>query len=287
MSIDIEITQEGLFKKALDYRTIIGNLGYGVYQNNRLDEGKIGDEFIVYDKNHIGRGISVTCGKDEKNKVVLRMLNPTCNEEIDVLYDMIERICSVWTKCVIMQDDEEIKLSDFAQWRNKMKGFNINSLNSFLEKMENMETLTLFSAMWQLDMGQEERKEILASDDPVKTYSKWLHRLQEMDIYFAIPRFYQTGDGLIGVYFITEDTRSAVPLVPAVPFGFTDENGKQITIDNWRVSFYSITADETIGDMLYGDFIERVKNGAKRYDGSRVIVEPMSDEQLKAVLKGG
>lgn len=287
MSIDIEINRKGLFKKALDYRTIIGNLGYGVYENNRLTEGKIGGEFIVYDKNHIGRGISVVCGRDEKSKVVLRLLNPTCNEEIDALYDMVERICSVWTKCVITQDDEEIKLSDFAEWRSKMKKFNGNSLNSFLEKMETMENLTLFSAMWQLDMGQVERKEILASDDPVKAYGEWLHRLQEMDIYFAMPRFYNTNEGLLGVYFITEDTLSTVPLVPVVPFGLTDENGKQVTVDNWRISFYSITADDTIGDMSYGDFIERVKDGAKRYDGSRIIVEPMSDEQLRAVLKGG
>ena len=284
MSVNVEITQKGLFKKVLDYRTIIGNLGYGVYENNRLDEGKISGDFIVYDKNHIGRGISVVCNKDEKNKVELRMLIPTCNEEIDVLYDMIERIFSVWRNSVIIQDDEEIKLSDFAEWRSKMKQFNGNSLNSFLEKMEN--TLTLFSAMWQLDMGQEERKEILASDNPVKAYSEWLHRLQEMDIYFAMPRFYQTDDGLIGVYFITEDTRSAVPLVPAVPFGLTDGSGKPVEINNWRASLYSLTKDETIGDMPYGDFIERVRDGAKRYDGSRVIIEPMSDEQLSAVLNG-
>lgn len=287
MSIDIEITQKGLFRKALDYRTIIGNLGYGIYENNRLDEDKIGGEFIVYDKNHIGRGISVICGKDEKNKVELRMLIPTCNEEIDVLYDMIERICSVWTKCVIIQDDEEIKPSDFSEWRNKMKLFNANSLNSFLEKSDTMETLALFSAMWQLDMGQEEREKILASGEPVKAYGEWLHSLQEMDIYFAMPRFYQTDNGLMGVYFITEDTRSAVPLVPSVPFGLSDGSGKPVEINNWRASFYSITADETIGDMPYDDFIECVREGAKRYDGSRVIIEPMSDEQLRAVLKGG
>ncbi len=287
MSVNVEIIQRGLFKKALDYRTIIGNLGYGVYENNRLDENKISSEFIVYDKNHIGRGISVICGKDEKNKVEFRMLIPTCNEEIDVLYDMIERVCSVWTKCVITQDDEEIKLSDFAELRNKMKGFNANSLNSFLEKSETMNTLALFSAMWQLDMGQEEREKFLASDEPVKAYGEWLHRLQEMDIYFAMPRFYHTDEGLIGVYFITENTRSTIPLVPSVPFGLTDGSGKPIEINNWCASLYSLTKDETIGDIPYSDFIERVKDGANRYDGSRVIIEPMSDEQLRAVLKGG
>ncbi|MGN0674416.1 MAG: DUF4299 family protein [Oscillospiraceae bacterium] len=287
MSIDIEITRKGLFKKALDYRTIIGNLGYGVYRNNRLDEGKIGEEFIVYDKNHIGRGISVVCGKDEKNRVELRLLNPTCNEEIDVLYDMIERICSVWTKYIVKQDDEEIKLSDFSEWRSKMKEFNSNSLDSFLEKMETMENLTLFSAMWQLDMGQEERKKILVSDEPVKAYGEWLHRLQEMDIYFAMPRFYNTDNGLVGVYFITEDTLSAVPLVPAVPLGLTDENGKPVKIDNWRASLYSITADDTVGDMPYSNFIDRVKDSAKRYDGSRIIIEPMSDNRLRELLKDG
>lgn len=285
MSIDIEITQKGLFKRNLDYNTIIGNLGYGVYENNRLTEGKIGDDFIVYDKNHIGRGISVVCGKDEKNKVELRMLIPTCNEEIDVFYDIVERICSVWKNSIIMQDSEEIKLSDFSELRSKMKQFNENSLNSFLESSDTMNTLALFSAMWQLDVGQEERNEILASDDPMKAYSEWLHRLQKMDIYYAMPRFYQTDNGLLGVYFITEETRSAVPLVPSVPFGFSDGSGKPIEISNWRVSFYSITIDDTVGDMPYSDFIDRVKVGAKRYDGSRIVIEPMDVNKIKELLE--
>lgn len=285
MSIDIEITQKGLFKRNLDYNTIIGNLGYGVYENNRLTEGKIGDDFIVYDKNHIGRGISVVCGKDEKNKVELRMLIPTCNEEIDVFYDIVERICSVWKNSIIMQDNEEIKLSDFSELRSKMKQFNENSLNSFLESSDTMNTLALFSAMWQLDVGQEERNEILASDDPMKAYSEWLHRLQKMDIYYAMPRFYQTDNGLLGVYFITEETRSTVPLVPSVPFGFSDGSGKPIEISNWRVSFYSITIDDTVGDMPYSDFIDRVKVGAKRYDGSRIVIEPMDVNKIKELLE--
>lgn len=46
MSIDIEIIQKGLFKKKLDYKTIIGDLSYGVYENNRLTEGKLGGEFL-------------------------------------------------------------------------------------------------------------------------------------------------------------------------------------------------------------------------------------------------
>ena len=78
MSIDIEITQKGLFKKKLGYKTIIGDLGFGVYENNRLTEGKLGRDFIVYDKNRIGRGISINCYGEEREKVIMRMLSPTC-----------------------------------------------------------------------------------------------------------------------------------------------------------------------------------------------------------------
>lgn len=285
MSIDIEIIQKGLFKKKLDYKTIIGDLGYGVYENNRLTEGKLGGDFIVYDKKRIGRGISIVCSKDEKDKISLRLLSPTCEEEIDAFYGIIERIAKLW-KCNILQDGEVVEPNSLGAICADMKKANNSYLRLMLDKNGDFRdgTVTLFSAMWQLDLGDEDKAEILAADDIVKAYGDWLHRLQEMDVYYAVPKFYQTDGGILGMYFITENTESAIPLVPSVPFGVTDGEGNPLEVSNWVVSFYSITRDETVGRMSYEKFVEKVKDKGRRYDASRIIIGGMSDGELDALL---
>lgn len=285
MSIDIEITQKGLFKKKLGYKTIIGDLGYGVYENNTITEGKLGRDFIVYDKKRIGRGISIVCGRDEKEKVIMRMLSPTCEEEIDTFYSIIGRIAKTW-KCDILQDGEAVDPKDLGAVCEDMKKANKSYLKTMLEKNGDFRdgNVTLFSAMWQLDLGDEDKAEILAADDIVKAYGDWLHRLQEMDVYYAMPRFYGTNEGILGMYFITEDTESVIPLVPSVPFGVTDGEGKPLKTDNWEVCFYSITRDENLGKMSYEKFIEKVRGMGRRYDASRIIIGGMSSGMLEDLL---
>lgn len=285
MSIDIEIIQKGLFKKKLDYKTIIGDLGCGVYENNRLTEGKLGGDFIVYDKKRIGRGISIVYGRDEKDKITMSMLSPTCEEEIDAFYGIIGRIAKLW-KCDILQDGEAVEPNSLGAICADMKKANNSYLRLMLDKNGDFRdgTVTLFSAMWQLDLGDEDKAEILAADDIVKAYGDWLHRLQEMDVYYAVPKFYQTDGGILGMYFITENTESAIPLVPSVPFGVTDGAGNPLEVSNWVVSFYSITRDETVGRMSYEKFVEKVKDKGRRYDASRIIIGGMSDGELDALL---
>lgn len=286
MSIDVEITQKGLFRKKLDYTTIIGKLGYGVYENNRLTEGKLGEDFIVYDKSRIGRGISIVCGREEKEKVTLRMLSPTCEEEIDAFYGIIGRIASVWKSCDIIQDGEAADKNNLAAICADMKNANRSFLKTMLEKNGDFRdnTVSLFSAMWQLDLGDEDKAEILAADNIVKAYGDWLHRLQEMDVYYAVLKFYSTNEGILGMYFITEDTESVIPLVPAVPFGFNNEAGKPLEVSSWAVSFYSITRDEAVGRMSYEKFLEKVRDKGRRYDASRIIIGGMSDGEIDGLL---
>ena len=285
MSIDIEITQKGLFKKKLGYKTIIGDLGFGVYENNRLTEGKLGRDFIVYDKNRIGRGISINCYGEEREKVIMRMLSPTCEEEIDTFYGIIGRIAKAW-KCDIFQDGEAVDPNNIGAICEDMKKANRGFLKSMIEKSGDFRdgNVTLFSAMWQLDLGDEDKAEILAADDIVKAYGDWLHRLQEMDIYYAVPKFYETDKGILGMYFITEDTESAIPLVPSVPFGITDGEGKPLKADNWEVCFYSVTKDENLGRMSYEKFVEKVRVRGRRYDASRIIIGGMSSGVLEGLL---
>ena len=282
MSTNIEIIQKGLKKQAIDPLKLTEGLGYGVYENNRLTRGKPGDNIILYDKNHIGRGISLDWHADEKKKISLRMLCPTCEEEIDLFYDIVRRVRSQWKNCVVKQEGAVLKPDDIDSECANMKKFNKDFIKDVLCKKEGVHSL--FSAMWQLDLGDEDKKDILASPDPAKTFGDWLHRLQEMDVYYAVPTFLGKNGEIKGTYFITEGVPSVIPLVPAVPFGVT-LNGKPLKTDIWMVNFFSDSQERILGETDYNRFAEKIKDRCSRYDACKVITPPLSIEDMEKLLE--
>ena len=86
MSVDLTITQKGLFPKTLPLSVILGDrLRYGSYDAAwRLEQGKLAEgEFIAYLPDAIGRGFSVTWSDREKHRVELRLLSPTALRSLD------------------------------------------------------------------------------------------------------------------------------------------------------------------------------------------------------------
>ena len=61
MSLDVCITQKGLFKKGIPLEVILGNeLSYGNFDGLCLECGQLGEtEFLAYHPAHIGRGLDV------------------------------------------------------------------------------------------------------------------------------------------------------------------------------------------------------------------------------------
>lgn len=282
MSTDIEIIQKGFKKQAIDPLKLIEGLGYGVYENDRLTRDKLGDNIVLYDKNHIGRGISLEWHAGEKKKISLRMLSPTCEEEIDLLYDIVRRVRSQWKNCVVKQEGDVLKPEDIDGECARMKKFNKDFLKDVICQKEGV--FALFSAMWQLDIGDEDKKDILDSPDPAKAFGDWLHRLQEMDVYYAVPIFCEKYGKIKGVYVITEGVESVIPLVPAVPFG-AKVNGKPLETDIWSVCFFSASQDRKLGETDYNKFAEKIKDRCSRYDARKVITPPLSTGEIEKILE--
>lgn len=283
MSIEITITQKGLIKRELPFEVICGNdLQFGTFDGLRLDEGVIGSkEFILYHPGHIGRGFSVVWCKGEKNQVDLRLLTPAPSEEIDDFYDTVERIVRVWKNSTITQDGTEISLEDIPRLRTESKQFNLRTLHDMCSEDTDW---TMFCAFWPLTLTNDEKKRFSQADS-LDEFRDCLHDKQSIDVYYAKPRFYSNGDGdgFIGIYTLTEDTRSVFPKTPFVPYGVTDSTGKPLEVDRWFVGISSITKNAYLGQIAYDNFITNIE-GQSEYDAYNVLIENASLEAVESLI---
>lgn len=286
MSIDIVIKQKGILKKALPLEIILGSeLHYGNYDGIRLNVGELGEtEFIAYNSQHIGRGFSVIWKPKEKDCITLRALTPTSGEELCDFYNCVKRITDYW-KCSFEVDGELKKPSDFLSGLNEMIEFNERALISLAQNVNSDKSgpLTLFSAMWPLVIGKDEADMFIKNP---ASFGKWLHEKQAVDVYFAVPRFYNTDSGVLGRFALTENTPSVFPIKPYVPLGITDEIGQRLECNNYSVALCSITKDCIIGDINYERLIELIPDEKmSRFDGGNILINALSLTQMEEIIK--
>lgn len=282
MGLDIHIKQTGLIKKKLPMKVVLGDkLSFGKYDRNRLEVGeRTPTEYIVFDPEHIARGFSVDFPENETDYVDLRMLFPTTDEEIAQFMECVKRICSYW-KCSLECDGEATTVKAFTARFDELCKFNLSVLRSMSQRvLEEDSKLTLFSAMWPLSCGEEEANRFKDAED-VCDFRDWLHEMQSMDVYFAVPNLYKTDDGILGVYCLCADTRSVFPKTPEVPFGITGNDGEPLKVDRWEL--YAGTLDKSLNVRVpYSKMIERLPaEKCSRYDGNCIIIEPLTLEEIK------
>ena len=115
----------------------------------------------------------------------------------------------------------------------------------------------LFGATNPVTVGFGELQEIGGS---MEGFEKFLARLQQMNVFYAAPRFYKLPDERIfGLYFVREDAMTVVPCAPEYPFA---------NIDNLK-GYYVHVPDGN--DVPYEDFIARATNMGP-YDANHDIV---------------
>ena len=288
MSIDITIRQNGFMKKPLPFEVIRGGLEYGSFDGLKLKEGEIGEgEFMLYHPSHLARGFSVIWRKGEKNQIEMRLLSPTCAEEIDDFYDTIERVASFWKNCSIEQDGAAMELASIPFWRKDMKEFNLRTLIDFCSEKEGHDNLTLYCAYWPLVFGPKE-KELFRQANDLSGFRDFLHEKQSVDAYYANPHFYvdnnNNKDGPFGSFTITEDCDSIFPVEPYVPFGVSDpETDEQLKVNRWYISYYSFTKNEIIGYTHYSDFIDSIKD-MEYYDAGNVLIKGLTLGEMEGLV---
>lgn len=102
------------------------------------------------------------------------------------------------------------------------------------------------------------------------------------EAYQANPRVYQNDNGGIIVAFaLTETADSLFPLEPEKQWAIEDKK-----IDKWIISMVSITKDDVIGIIEYGEAMKRLKPYFLAEKDGWVLIRGLSYEEMDALFDG-
>lgn len=287
MSIDVTVKQKLFGNKQMPLEVILGNtLHYGYFENDSLAPGVLGErEFIAYNPEAIGRGFSVVWNPREKRHIDLRLPQPSTHRELQDFYSAVERICNYWQGKLTV-DGNSVPLQVFLDGLKDMIVFNDNWLQHLIRQIRcgESDSWCLYSAMWPLEMGREEAE--LFAENP-DAFGLWLHEKQSVDACFASPQFYNTENGIAGVFCVSDDVAYLLPETPAVPFAMTNPaTGKPLECEKWRVLIGRKDAEEPLADLDYAEFISRIPaEKRQRFDSKRFLCQPFSAEELRGIVE--
>ncbi|EFD8041618.1 hypothetical protein HG412_001884 [Campylobacter jejuni] len=107
---------------------------------------------------------------------------------------------------------------------------------------------------------------------------KLLQRRWE-EAYEAMPKLYETPDGLIINFTLSE----VLFKKPWENFELDDEDKET----KWRLSFFSISKDEPLGYLEYKEALEKLQDFSSIQSEERILIRAMSLEELESLeLKG-
>lgn len=273
----------------LNYKKLIGEYGFGVFRNDRLEEGypEEDDDLVIYDKNRIGRGVSVGLNEDGDG-FELHMPMPAIREDIDLLFELIERLADQMGECIINDEDSEevIAPHKISDTKDELERGNRSALVSFMKnyKLADDDYLTFYCAKYPLQFNRDMCEKVASSDDPLKMFGEIIHRCQSTKAKMIAPDFYNTPQGITGVYNV-EGGRQIVPLKPSVPFGLCGEDGKQIKVERWFAVY--TTADDVWKAADYDSFVSAAKEHSEFFDGGCVLADELSAEKIGEIFTGG
>ncbi len=301
MSIDIIIKQKGLIKKVCPLDVILGKeLRYGVYKQQahengpleygyRLHTDELGDgELVVFNPDHIGRGITVCWSPAEKEQISVHLLPPSTYAELKDLYAMVARISTHWNSTV--EIDGEIMTPARFQWtQNQLTTYNEQILNQLFDDLFEFghgHFASLFCAMWPLAFGFEDAE--AASNDPrgkFAYFADWIHEKQSINAHYEIAKFFEDHDEMFGYYALRETVPTIFPLKAEMPLGIslTDKTGAPIDCHAYEIWLSS--PDGVLGTFPYERFMNALDpQKVSPYDATHVFVEAHDLGEMKALL---
>lgn len=285
MAIDVLIKQKLFGNKTMPLEIILGdNLHYGTYEQDRLNTGELGEgEFIAYNPQSIGRGFSVIWNPAENKNIALHLPVPSTIAELKDFYLCVERMVNYWGGKLIV-DGNKTSLKDFMAGLDEMIAFNQRTLKDIASRVISGEhdTLTLYSAMWPLDMGKEEAETFLNSPEK---YAEWLHEKQSAEVYFPSPDLYMGDNGVFGVYTLISGIPTVLPYKPTVPYSAVDpKTGKPLECKKWVVLLGIRGEKNPLCEMDYSALLQKLpKEKMSRFDGKHFLLAELTQEKTKNI----
>ena len=190
---------------------------------------------------------------------------PTTCYEIELFYELIKCICEKMSVDNFVRDEENLPLNRIDDCVEADVNASINAIKNIdqsIREKENHSTI-LFGALNPIEFGLKEMDEM---DCSLIQFEKLLNRLQQLDAYYAIPRYYQRKDeSVFGMYFIGENILSVIPNDPKSPFF----NIEKLDSHYVRIPDYN--------DLPYEDFVNHL-DSFEYYDNGHIIVDLNEDK---------
>ena len=286
MAIDVVITQKGLFKKPLTEGELSpAGLRMGHWnQAGVLDPGPSSSGRVLCDPVQPGRGFFLQGSPGEKGSVSLRQTLPCTPRDLEVFYGQIEALCRFWKTGRFTQDGTEHRLSDIPRLREDQRKGCEDLLRAMAERWRADGEGVLTGAAYPLYLEPETLERLGTGD--LDFFQSYLAEKQTGDWYYAKPNFFHHKNGvdILGLYAITEEVPSILPLAPFVPplyavylQDFSLSTGQ---VTDWRVSLNRVweedgeTKADTLGYLSFDEFARKVKlDQCPRYDAKHVFVE--------------
>ena len=258
MSVNIEIKpldENQLLMTVPDIAKLM-NLDYGYSDNNYcLVYDKTGQYTILYDENQIGRGFEIWY---ENNSICLRLPLPTTGHDIDIFYQLVEKICTKMGVYFYQCEGETVAITDIYANVDNDKESSMAAIRHIADTVSSgkHKYMILFGAVNPVFIGESEIKEI---GNDIEGFDKFMDRIQKTNAYYLNPRFYNMADGkLRGFYFLRDNTRYIAPLTAEYPYQ---------KIDNLHCYLVQLPDDNYIP---YDVFISNIRY-AEYYDANHIL----------------
>lgn len=281
MALEIKITQKGFLKKGLNLEDITGGtLKYGVSDYAwRLQEDSLdGGEIIFYDPKHIGRGAEINFSEGMKGEFALSMPLPATYYDVDMVYEIVKRVCEKWNVSSFLQDDVSYEVGEIPKLCEQQKEYMHSWLAANREKNAEGYGVEIFPCvMWPLECDTAMLAEFGENKD-MEGFATYLHKHQALDLFYAAPRFYEFGDTntYLASYAITATVDSIIPIKPEVPFF-----ARHIECNQFVVVLVSIEQQNAVGRISYEDFAKAIEiEKLEKFDEGHVIMPELSEKQI-------
>lgn len=276
MAFDITISaKKTLFKKTprLNVEDILKNcnLNFGSYDDYYvLEEDKMYDNtMILYNPQKFARGIFMNLNKSASGKVTLSINLPTTPSEIDDLFNVINEIINQYVNVnLYIEDDKYDKniLDNLKDDLNKSCLDNLRQIASNNPQLKLIQTLVKFPYTF----SDEDREKFKNAKD-LTEYEELLHKIQDVDIYYAKPILRQKpGGDVLSCYSVSNNCTSVFPVDGKNVLCRYNQDSKHTIITFFILEEMKIV----VGMYDYNDFINyMIDKGVEYFDDTHIKVD--------------
>lgn len=292
MATEVIVRNRGYNRNPLPFSVLVENdLAYGVHdsawrlQDLTVEPGRV----IIYNPEHIGRGIEVQWDDNIKNEIHLRLPLPCTIHDMDVLYRVTARVMNYWGMEKFIQDGNVFNLDVVDALKKTFIDFCIRNLKETRDNMPHSSEYIMLAVRNPLYLSVDQLVEF-GEDQDMEGFSLLLHQLQERDLYYASPAIYRKPDGsYFGAFAIIADTDSILPYKPHVPLLARDPaTGGELKCEVYVAALNSLKKKKRLASMSYQDFLKEIDVSAmEKYDEEHFILSGLSEQEVERIASLG